>query len=92
MTWQTATPLLPEEGWLRRVRKRPRSEVGADVVVRSISNHPGRAFLTFDSASTPPLEEGNRSILCSFIVEKILLRAQSCCGSAIDHEGLAGDE
>src|SRR5262245_26456145 len=51
----------PEEGWLRRLRKRPRSEAGADGVVRIISNHPGHALLTFDGASTPPLEEGNRS-------------------------------
>jgi hypothetical protein len=32
-------------------------------VVKIISDHPGRAFLTLDGASTPPLEEGNRSRL-----------------------------
>src|SRR5262245_11952282 len=34
---------------------------------QNFSDHPGRAFLTFDGASTPPLEEGNRSELCDFI-------------------------
>src|SRR5262245_30807907 len=53
----------PEEGWLRQLRKRPRSEPEADGVVKNVSDHPGRAFLTSDSASTPPLEEGNNSIL-----------------------------
>src|SRR5262245_569398 len=41
--------------------KRPPSEAGADGVVKTISDRPVRAFLTFDGASTPPLEEGNRS-------------------------------
>src|SRR5262245_14760478 len=59
-----------EEGWLRRVRKRPRSETGADGVVRIFSDHPGRAFLMFDGASTPPLEEGNRSGLAISSVEQ----------------------
>jgi hypothetical protein len=34
---------------------------------QNISDHPGRALLTFDGASTPPLEEGNRSGLAIFI-------------------------
>ncbi len=43
------------------IKKRPHSEAGADEVVRIFSDHPGRAFLTFDGASTPPPEEGNNS-------------------------------
>jgi hypothetical protein len=35
---------------------------------QNISDHPGRALLTFDGASTPPLEEGNRSVLAIFTV------------------------
>jgi hypothetical protein len=31
-------------------------------VVRIVSDHPVRAFLTFNGASTPPPEEGNRSL------------------------------
>src|SRR5262245_49345719 len=62
----------PEEGWLRRLRKRPRSEAGADGVVKIISDHPVRAFLTFDGASTPPLKGGDCAarlyILHRFIV------------------------
>jgi hypothetical protein len=30
-------------------------------VVRKLSDHPVRAFLTFDGASTPPQAEGNRT-------------------------------
>lgn len=47
----TTKKKAPFSGWSRRGGQ-------------NISDH--RAFLTFDGASTPPLEEGNRSGLASF--------------------------
>src|SRR5262245_35956916 len=62
---QTLTRLLfpsSRGGVAATTKKKPRSEAGADGAVRIISDHPGRAFLTVDGASTPPLEEGNRCV------------------------------